>query len=102
MTAYQSLEARFKRIAAINNAEGILHWDSETMMPAGAATPRAEVLAELSVMTHELITDAALPDLIAEAGRMLHSVPGSAPTFGRSRAITCTPARFPQTWLKRP
>jgi carboxypeptidase Taq len=68
MTAYQSLEARFKRIAAINNAEGILHWDSETMMPAGAATPRAEVLAELSVMTHELITDAALPDLIAEAG----------------------------------
>lgn len=67
MTAYQSLEARFKRIAAIGNAAGILQWDSETMMPPGAAQPRSEVLAELSVMIHEMVTDPALQDLVAEA-----------------------------------
>jgi carboxypeptidase Taq len=67
MTAYQSLEARFKRIAALNNAAGILQWDQETVMPTGAARPRAEVLAELSLMVHEIATHESLPDLIGEA-----------------------------------
>ena len=56
MTAYQSLEAIRKRVAAIGNAMGILHWDMETMMPDGVAPARAEVLAEMSLMVHELET----------------------------------------------
>jgi carboxypeptidase Taq len=67
MSAYQLLEAKFKRSAAINNAMGILFWDQETMMPEGAAQPRAEVLAELSLMVHEIETDPSLPDLIDQA-----------------------------------
>lgn len=67
MSAYQALEARFKRAAAISNAMGILFWDQETMMPEGAAPARAEVLAELSLMVHEIETDPAMPDLIAQA-----------------------------------
>lgn len=67
MSAYQSLEAKFKRSAAINNAMGILFWDQETMMPEGAAPARAEVLAELSLMVHEIETDPTLPDLIEQA-----------------------------------
>ena len=50
MTAYQQLEARKKRVSALNNAMGILQWDQQTMMPEGAAPARAAVLAELSVM----------------------------------------------------
>lgn len=67
MTAYQRLEARFKRISAVENALGILQWDEETMMPVGAAQPRAEVLAELDVMVHEMTTDTSLADFIAQA-----------------------------------
>ena len=67
MTAYQSLEAIRKRISALGNAMGILHWDMETMMPDGVAPARAEVLAEMSLMVHETETGAQLPDLLAEA-----------------------------------
>ena len=69
MTAYQELEARKKRVSALNNAMGILHWDQQTMMPDGAAPARASVLAELSVMQHEMETGSALSDLI-DRGRI--------------------------------
>ena len=42
MSAYQTLERRFARLAAINDALGILQWDTETLMPPGAADGRAE------------------------------------------------------------
>ncbi|MEZ5571284.1 MAG: carboxypeptidase M32 [Halioglobus sp.] len=67
MQAYQSLEARKKRVSALNNAMGILEWDQQTMMPAGAAPARASVLAELSVMLHDLETGSELSDLIDQA-----------------------------------
>jgi len=56
MTAYQSLEAIRKRVAALGNAMGILHWDMETMMPDGVAPARAEVLAEMSKAAKSLAT----------------------------------------------
>ena len=67
MQAYHQLEARKKRASALHNAMGILHWDQQTMMPAGAAPARAAVLAELSVMLHEMETGSALSDLIDQA-----------------------------------
>ena len=67
MTAYQQLEARKKRVSALNNAMGILQWDQQTMMPEGAAPARAAMLAELSVMAHEMETGSELSDLIDEA-----------------------------------
>ncbi len=74
MNAYNTLEARKKRVSALNNAMGILHWDQQTMMPDGAAPARASVLAELSVMTHEMETGTELSDLIdsaeADAGQL--------------------------------
>ncbi len=41
MNAYSELEARKKRISALTNAMGILHWDQQTMMPDGAAPAAA-------------------------------------------------------------
>jgi carboxypeptidase Taq len=67
MQAYLQLEARQKKIAALDNAMGILHWDQETMMRPGSAPSRAAVLAELSVMVHELETADGLEDLILQA-----------------------------------
>lgn len=67
MTAYKSLEALRKRASVLENAIGILQWDQETMMPEGVAPARAQDLAELSLMLHEIETDERLPDLLAEA-----------------------------------
>jgi carboxypeptidase Taq len=67
MQAYHELEARKKRVGALNNAMGILQWDQQTMMPEGAAPARAAMLAELSVMVHEMETGSALSDLIDQA-----------------------------------
>ncbi|WP_428030530.1 carboxypeptidase M32 [Ancylobacter sp.] len=62
MSAYASLAAHFGRIAAMSNAIGILQWDSDTMMPKGAAASRAESLALLRVLQHEMAADARIGD----------------------------------------
>ncbi len=67
MTAYQELERRHARIAAIGDALGILGWDTQTIMPEGANDGRAEQTATLSVIAHELATDPRIADLLADA-----------------------------------
>ena len=67
MTAYQELERRHARIAAIGDALGILGWDTQTIMPEGANDGRAEQTATLSVIAHELATDPRMADLLDEA-----------------------------------
>jgi carboxypeptidase Taq len=67
MTAYQQLEARFRRLGALEEAIGVLNWDSATMMPPGGAATRAEQLATLSLLAHEQLTAAEIGDLLAEA-----------------------------------
>lgn len=67
MTAYSDLAARFGRVSALSNAIGILHWDHAAMMPKGAAASRAESLALLAVMRHDMTTDPAIGDLLDAA-----------------------------------
>ncbi|CAK0761824.1 Metal-dependent carboxypeptidase [uncultured Gammaproteobacteria bacterium] len=67
MTAYHQLERRFTRIAAVADAIGILNWDCQTMMPAGAAPGRVEQTATLHGLLHELQTDPRLEDLLSQA-----------------------------------
>ncbi len=57
MTAYDTLQNRFRRLHALNEAAGMLHWDMSTMMPSGGAQARTEQLAVLSVTSHELLVD---------------------------------------------
>ncbi|HET8727735.1 MAG TPA: carboxypeptidase M32, partial [Alphaproteobacteria bacterium] len=68
MSAYQELTRRFSRITSLDNALGILQWDQETTMPEGAADVRAEAMATLSVLRHEMLVDARLGDWLDEAG----------------------------------
>ncbi|MFV2093743.1 MAG: carboxypeptidase M32, partial [Hyphomicrobiales bacterium] len=67
MRAYEALETRFRRLNALREAAGMLNWDMSAMMPAGGAEPRSEQLAALAVTCHELVSDPALADLLAEA-----------------------------------
>lgn len=67
MTAYSSLSAHYGRIAALGNAIGILQWDNDAMMPTGAAETRAESMALLQVMRHDLATAPQIGDWLSEA-----------------------------------
>lgn len=65
--AYLSLERHFARLSSLNDALGILGWDKEVMMPSGAAERRAENLAMLEGLRHEILTAPVMADLLAEA-----------------------------------
>ena len=67
MSAYLELESRFRRIAALNEAVGMLHWDMSVLMPTGGASARAEQLAALKLTTHEMKTSTEFHDLLEAA-----------------------------------
>jgi len=66
-SSYKQLEQRFARLGRLRDAQGILHWDRSVMMPAGGAESRAEQLATLDVICHELITDPKIGELLDAA-----------------------------------
>ena len=51
---YVELERRFARLSAVGRASAILNWDRSTMMPDGASDDRADQLATLGVIAHEM------------------------------------------------
>lgn len=65
--AYSRLEKQFARIGALEAAQGMLHWDSAVMMPAGGAEDRGDQLASLAAVTHDLMTAPQLADWLADA-----------------------------------
>ncbi len=79
MQAYRTLEKRFARISDVEGALGILNWDNDTIMPAGAAGQRAGQVATLSVIAHELITAPDMPDLLQDAAADADSAGGLDP-----------------------
>lgn len=66
-TAYQQLEARFRRLGLLGEAMAILHWDHSTTMPHGAAPARAEQMGEMQVFSHELLTAPEVGDWLGLA-----------------------------------
>src|SRR5260370_42007696 len=67
MTAYQDLEARFRRLGAVEEAIAALHWDAAAMMPVGGGKARAEQLATLRGIAHGMLSAPEIADLIAAA-----------------------------------
>lgn len=66
--ATDALEARFRRLSALSGASGMLGWDQHVLMPSGGAEARAEQLATLSVLRHELLTAPVVADALEAAG----------------------------------
>ncbi len=67
MSAYRTLETRFRQISAIDGASSILHWDSATMLPSGASDVRGDQLAALAEVSHEKLTASDMEALFASA-----------------------------------
>jgi carboxypeptidase Taq len=67
MTAYETLEKRFRRLGALSEAAGVLQWDSSVLMPPGGAGARGDQLATLKVVNHEFLTDPLVGDQLDRA-----------------------------------
>jgi carboxypeptidase Taq len=65
--AYENLEQRFRRWSALREAAGMLHWDMSAMMPDGGHSARAEQLAALGVVSHQLLTESRTAELLDAA-----------------------------------
>ncbi|MGL6017400.1 MAG: carboxypeptidase M32, partial [Gibbsiella quercinecans] len=55
-SAYGELCTLFTRLARFDHLAAIAGWDMQTMMPPGGGKARAEALAELSVLRHQLLS----------------------------------------------
>jgi len=67
MKPHEKLKSHFGRIGALREAAGMLHWDMSVMMPPGGAAARAEQLAALKRVIHDLMTGGALADWLDDA-----------------------------------
>jgi carboxypeptidase Taq len=85
MSPYQELESRFKRMAALGEAAGMLHWDMSVLMPPGGADARVEQLSALQLTTHEMKTDTVLADLLDAAEALADDDPWRAANLREMR-----------------
>lgn len=71
LSPYDSLRARFARLAALEEASSILHWDTSVVMPPKAAPARGEQMAALAAVAHGMLTSPETEGELAaaEAGR---------------------------------
>ncbi len=65
--ALTQLKERLKRVTDLERVGRILNWDQQTMMPPGGSEHRAEHLATLRGLQHELLRD-------EETGRLLDAL----------------------------
>lgn len=65
--AYDALTAAFNRQHRLEHLQRLAQWDYETLMPPGAATARADALADLAALLHQRRTDPALGAQLARA-----------------------------------
>jgi carboxypeptidase Taq len=68
--AYAELLRREKERALINSSAGLLAWDERTCMPRGGASYRAEQLAYLARLAHEMLTDPITGELLSQASEL--------------------------------
>ncbi|ELZ87543.1 carboxypeptidase Taq [Haloferax elongans ATCC BAA-1513] len=66
-SAYDQLLSKYKRIANVENAGGILSWDQQVMMPDEGTPARSQQMSALSALRHELLTDDEFGELLEAA-----------------------------------
>ena len=67
-TAYEQLKDRLATISDLRSAKSLLFWDHQTYMPRGSVASRAEQVATLSRLAHEMLTDGETDRLLTASG----------------------------------
>src|SRR6516162_10750874 len=79
-TAYDHLLHRVKEARLLESCGSVLGWDERTYMPRKGSAHRAEQIALLARMTHEMLTAPEIGQLLAEVeGTPLVHEPESVP-----------------------
>ena len=73
--ALRQLQERLGTIVDVERVSRILSWDQQTMMPPVGSEHRADHLATLRLLSHELLTDAEIGRLLDELGPLEESLP---------------------------
>jgi carboxypeptidase Taq len=63
--ALRWLKERLATISDVNTARNVLHWDRQTYMPEGGVAGRAEQVATLSRLVHEMLVSRETAELMA-------------------------------------
>jgi carboxypeptidase Taq len=71
----ESLRQRLAQLADLRHASNLAHWDQQTMMPQRGAPARAEALATLERLSHELFVSAQMGNLLDAAAGELNGSP---------------------------
>jgi carboxypeptidase Taq len=66
--AYEELIRRIKEHSLLGSCASVLGWDERTYMPHKGSAHRAEQMALLARMTHEMLTAPEIGQLLAEVG----------------------------------
>lgn len=66
MNLYQTYVAKMHKIADVNHAIAVLGWDQEVHLPEKGAHHRAQQIATLAGMVHEMAVSAELEDLLGK------------------------------------
>ncbi len=67
--SYEAFAEFLQRIAVLGDAQALLYWDYEVMMPPGELPRRTTELAVLSAFSHELFTSQEMGELLESAAR---------------------------------
>src|SRR5215208_7752444 len=67
-TAYKQLKDWLATINDLHSAKSLLFWDHQTYMPRGGVPNRAEQVATLSRLAHEMVTDDEMERLLKASG----------------------------------
>jgi carboxypeptidase Taq len=63
--AYKELLSKIEDVSVLGTAEGLIHWDMETMMPPGAVEQRSMQLSLLTRIHHQMGTDPKIGKLVS-------------------------------------
>jgi carboxypeptidase Taq len=66
--AYDQLLSLVKRINNVDAASMLLSWDQQVMMPEGGTPARSQQLSALSAVSHDLLTDDEIGELLDDLG----------------------------------
>ena len=61
---YELYRAHMRKLADVRSALALMQWDQETYMPAKGSGFRAQQVATLSEMAHEMVTSEKLENLL--------------------------------------
>jgi carboxypeptidase Taq len=87
VTQFEQLKEKLAEISDLNGAASVLAWDQQTYMPPGGGTARAEQLATLGKLAHEMLVSDRIGELLETASAEVAGLPEDSDEAGLIRLV---------------